>query len=214
MKRNIILLSIFTLASIVAFSQADSTKREMQTLFKNKRTVGGYLGLSTRYSNLNNSEALLTGGELSLVVGQAFNFGIERYGLINPIKTSTKLTDTTNAFLNMGYGGFHLEPVLFSKKMVHVTFPVLLGAGGLTETKSSYLEENFNEQDYDSNNLVSTDFFMVAEPGVMLEMNFFRFMRLGAGVSHRFVGGVGVSGLSNNDLSGWSGQMSLRLGWF
>lgn len=216
MKKVIILIALSAFA-LCAKAQEEEEKqpsknRETETLFKSTKMVGGYLGFNTKYSELNGQEALFTGGELSLIAGRKLNIGIEGYGLVNPIKFSQESSNTN--YLNMGYGGFHLEPVLFSKKLLHLTFPVLLGAGGIAETQKSYLNDDFYDVDFTEDDLISTDFFMIAEPGVMLELNVFRFMRLGAGISHRFVGGIETSSLSNDKLSGWSGQLALRLGWF
>jgi len=220
MKKLIIIASVAFLFNLSLNGQTDSTetlkrtkKNEQQTLFNINKGVGGYIGFNTRISNINSSEALFTGGEISIAIGHSLNLGFEGYGLVNPVESNNKNSDESTTFINMGYGGLHIEPVLFSQKLVHVTFPILLGAGGIGETRNSFLDEEFHEDD-NGDDLLDTDFFMVVEPGIMAEVNLFRFMRLGVGINYRITSGVELPNHDNEDFSGLSGNISLRLGWF
>jgi hypothetical protein len=215
MKNSLII--VLSVLSMGLYGQSDSLKPEKfkhQTLFSTKKGVGGYIGLNSKFTTLNNHQTLLTGGELGLVVAHRFNFGFEGYGSVNPVKSNHKINDSTYSYLNMGYGGLHLEPVLWSGKMIHLSFPTHLGVGALAETNRSYLNDINSENEFKESDLLETDFFMVAEPGAMVEFNVFRFMRLGAGASYRFVSGVDMPQEKNSELGGFSANFSLRLGWF
>jgi hypothetical protein len=81
-----------------------------------------------------------------------------------------------------GYGGFILEPIIGAKSPVHLSFPVLIGAGGV-----AYSRHWQDEDHYDSKNRTheDSDAFFVLEPGVELEFNMVKFFRLGLSVSYR-----------------------------
>ncbi|GAB1446496.1 MAG: hypothetical protein KF860_06140 [Cyclobacteriaceae bacterium] len=58
------------------------------------------------------------------------------------------------------------------------------------------------------------NWFFVAEPGVKLEMNVFRWMRFSPGYSYTTVYGSDTAGLSDNDLSGSSFNLTMKFGKF
>jgi hypothetical protein len=210
---------IITLLSMgfASFSQTDSSssrKYRQETLFNTNKGFGAYIGINSKFTQINNSPAILTGGELDFVIGHKFNFGFEGYGSVNPVKSNRNWNDSTKSYLNVGYGGFHLEPVLFSDKLVHVTFPTHLGIGAIAETRYSYLSEDYHDNEFKDDDLIATDLFFVAEPSAMVEVNVFRFMRLGAGLGYRFTSGVDLPEHQNSDFDGLTGTFSLRLGWF
>lgn len=184
----------------------------MESLFSTKQSFGSYFGFNSKYTEINGQEALLLGGELDMVISHSLNLGFQGYGLVNPVKSKKEFTDSSTSSLNMGYGGVNIEPVLFSRKLVHVTFPVFLGFGGIAETKKSYF--NSDEDTFQENNVLASDFFMLAEPGAQIELNVFKWMRLGVGASYRFTGGVDLPNFNSDDLNGFSANMNVRLGWF
>lgn len=191
-------------------------EREQQTLFGNKKGFGGFVGFGSKTSEINGQMAYLMGGEASFVFGHSLNIGFEGYGMITDVTSNTLNDDGDPYFLQLGYGGIHIEPVIASDNLIHVTLPILLGAGGIAETERSYFkgqigngfEAHFDQKPYRS------DMFLVAEPGVNLELNVFKFMRLTGGVSYRFVSDAQIPGLHKTDLEGITGNLSLRFGWF
>ena len=208
------------IASAGIWAQSDSIKAqkkpkyESQTIFNTNKGLGGFIGFNTKFTQVNGAPTLFSGAEIDLVIGHAFNFGFEGYGMVQPVKSNNVNTNGNPTYLNMGYGGVHLEPVLWSDKLVHLTLPLHLGMGGIAETKHSYLSDYYYDNDFTDDDLLHTDFFMVAEPGAMAELNVFRFMRIGAGISYRFVNGVDLANQNNADIGGLAGNFSLRLGWF
>lgn len=217
-------IALFLLSTSIMWAQSDSAsssdlntkqKYTSQTLFSSNKGFGAYVGLNSKVSSFNSQTSLLTGAEFNFVIAHKLNLGVEAYGLVNPVKShNVNNNDSSSTYLNIGYGGIHIEPVFFSSKLVHFSLPLMLGVGGIAETKKSYMDEYYYDNEFEDDDLLHTDFFLVAEPGALLEVNVFKFMRLGAGVSYRFVSGVDLKNQSNNDLQGLSGNLSLRLGWF
>ena len=96
-----------------------------------------------------------------------------------------------------------------------MTLPVLLGVGGIAETARPYFsghgggfETEFDQKPYRS------DLFLIAEPGVNLELNVFKFMRLAGGVSYKFISDAQIPNIERSDIEGFAGNLSLRFGWF
>ncbi|NQX92539.1 MAG: hypothetical protein HRT74_10530, partial [Flavobacteriales bacterium] len=124
------------------------------------------------------------------------------------------LTETGDRlYYEMGYGGLFFEPVFFSRSVVHFTTPVLIGAGGIGESRTQLFNPE-NEDSWEDPNFYRSDFFFVLEPGVSLEVNLFRHLRLKAGVSYRFMEDVELPNTDLATLEGWNANVGLRVGWF
>src|SRR5512145_303239 len=87
-----------------------------------------------------------------------------------------------------GYGGFFFEPVVFPKYPVHVSFPILIGAGGVAVVRDSDSDDDW-EDDFKSE---ASDAFMVIEPGVEVELNITRFFKFCLGGYYRYTSEIEV----------------------
>ncbi len=217
-------LALLCLFNLALFAQVDEDLsaelkrkkevKEVQTLFNSNTHFGAYLGLNTKGCEIAGEPALLTGGEVAVVLGRSFNLGFAGYGLVASETTNNFDSNGEELHLYMGYGGLHIEPVLMSENLVHVTFPVLLGVGAYGESQHGVY---FDDGEFFIEPLagtVSEEVFLVAEPGVNMELNVFKFMRLAAGASYRFISSSDIGNFQSSDFEGFNGNISLRLGWF
>lgn len=182
---------------------------DIQTVFKQGRPLGFYFGWTTKPTELNNQLGISTGGEFALSFGRKLNLGVAAYGLISPVQSNSFDVNGDILYYDMAYGGFLIEPVIGSTKMVHLTIPLLLGTGGMT-----YHTAVNDWSNWDNHYNFSSGIFFVAEPGLNLELNLFKWMRFHAGVGYRFCGPGYYAVPANNELSGWSGNVGLKLGLF
>ena len=150
---------------------------EIRTLFGRNRSNGGYGALWMGYSTIDQKNALQFGARGSWVIQHSFAIGVGGTGFINEYHYDANLDQ--DVFLSGGYGGFYLEPILFPKSPVHLAFPILIGAGGVSFV-------SYNDEFWDSNFVEDYEGFLILEPGVDLELNLTRFMRLGIGATYRF----------------------------
>jgi hypothetical protein len=104
----------------------------------------------------------------------------------------------------MGYGGLELEYILRPHEVAHVSFAVLVGAGG------AVWEPFGSHHDWDDN----VDAFFITEPGLNVLLNVTKHLRVGFGGSYRFVGDVELNTLSNSDFAGPAGVLTIKLGGF
>ncbi|MEP5615437.1 MAG: hypothetical protein ABJP76_04965, partial [Flavobacteriaceae bacterium] len=102
--------------------------------FNDRKNVvhGVYLGLTTDYGELKSIPTYGFGLKMAYVANQQFEVGIAATFLLSDQKFIT-VEDIDNKLLGV-YLGAHLEPIFFSKKRVNLSFPVLLGIGGIGYT--------------------------------------------------------------------------------
>jgi hypothetical protein len=86
----------------------------------------------------------------------------------------------------------------------------LVGAGGLSysETSAASAGGNFEET------IIANTSFFVVEPGVELELNVVRFLRVSAGISYRYTKGVELPNTPTNAFNSLTGSVSLKFGKF
>ena len=106
---------------------------------------------------------------------------------------------------------FILNLFFLPKFPVHLSFPVLFGAGGI-----SYITKETN--DY-QNMIEDSEVFLIAEPAAELEFNFTRNFRFALGASYRFttpfdVGTSATIPVSSNAIESWSYMMTFKFGRF
>ncbi len=213
MKKTTLISIICILVSTVAFSQEPEFEyyknREMKTLLGHDRGGGGYCSFSTGYSNINDLDAVMFGGRFSWMASHSLGIGMGATGFINEYHYEPAIDK--DVFLTGGYGGLYIEPVLFPRLPVHLSFPVLLGFGGISFIS---IDNEFNE-----NFLEDSKAFLLVEPAAEVELNLTRFLRLAVGASYRLptpfnVGLPGSYSIDVESLRTPSYTVTLKLGKF
>ncbi|MEZ4888971.1 MAG: hypothetical protein R3E32_29865 [Chitinophagales bacterium] len=186
------------------------TQPEMETLLKRGTAFGGFGALSSKIADVNGQTALLTGGQLAVVLNHSLNIGLAGYGLVTDVNSNYIDIAGREYFYEMGYGGLLVEPVVHSNKLVHLSFPIILGGGWVGVTDERFYERGF---DYD-HDVVESDVFWVVEPSVNLEVNIWKIARIGFGLGYRYIGDTEFTNTTDADMSGVSGNITFKLGWF
>lgn len=218
MKRLSILLACFIVAiSLNAQQENTETSGEMQTIFgrTHQPHVGWFIGVDQGYTQFDSRDIWTGGLNFGMTIDHNFSLGLAGHGWCNRDQTYySDITDTAGAYLEGGYGGLLLEYTLFPKSVVHVTFPVLIGAGGASYvTSDEYPQWDEDEWDYD-HQVIDDDAFFVIEPGVRAEVNILKFMKLNAGVSYRYVDGLQLVNTSDDLLNNFNATVGLKFGKF
>ncbi|MCB0761355.1 MAG: hypothetical protein KDC12_07520 [Flavobacteriales bacterium] len=208
---NRILLVAFVLISAAACGQRNE---DMETVFNHERSVGAFIGFGAKFTELQGQPAMLNGLEFNLVIGRALNLGVVGYGLSTEVLNHDVVAAGDHYHFSMGYGGLNIEPVFFSRKMIHFTTPIIIGAGAVTQSESSYLSWNYENYEWSADDPYRSDSFLFLEPGINAEVNLFKFMRFTAGASYRLISDVQIPGVSQKQTEGLSAHVGLRLGWF
>ncbi len=206
-----IFLLIVMLASVsVIFAQDDYQNDEIKTLFSKNKSNGGYGAFTVSYSNIGGQDALVTGGRGAFIFAHSLALGLGGYGFVNNLNYDSYHIDGELSLAG-GYGGLLIEPIVAGKSPVHLSFPILIGGGGVSLV-DMYNWDNWGnpyptyEYDYDS--------FFVIEPGVELEMNIARFFRLAAAVSYRHTSEIQLYQTSSDALRGFNYGLTFKFGKF
>ena len=188
---------------------------EMKTLLggNDKLTHGGYMGFSVLGTKMNDDDALLVGGRLAWVINHKFALGFAGYGLTNNITVQTTGTSSDISEFGMGYGGMLFEPIIGAKHPIHVSFPVIIGAGGAGFFDNGVRYYDADNQVWESNRNEGDAFFVI-EPGIDVELNLIKYLRFAVGASYRYIDHLSLDGLDEKDLSGLSAGVTLKIGFF
>lgn len=169
---------------------------EPQTIMGEGAAHGAFVGGDIQVTELAGEAAMGLRFEGAWIGAHRLVAGLGVAALIPPSRRSKDVE-----IESLGYVGVMLGYRMDPARLVHGTAGVLIGAGGLEIAGT----ENGRRED---------DAVFVAEPSIGLELNATSFARLGLGLSYRFLGGVGLAGLGDQDLSGFAGQVGVRLGRF
>lgn len=214
----IILMTSLVLIISAGVMGQDSTKSSMRTIFggKNAKYKIKYLGLyfapEVQYGQLDGSFTPMGGSSVMLQVNKKWGIGMTGFA------GRGSRTDTTK---NGGYfGGLKLEYTPKPDAPFHVSFPLMLGMGETGNGFRYYGEgmgrnnggkNGHNDREYFMDYGVENDSYAVIQPGISLEANLFRYAKVFAGASYRFVFN---SAGSNSALQGFSTNAGLKIGIF
>lgn len=183
MKR-IVLIGLAVSLTFSIHGMAQKNRNEFSTIFdkedSNKIEHGGYGSFGFGYSEINGKDALLANFKAAWLINHRLGFGFAGSGFVNNLD---KKQGSDEYYLSGGYGGFLIEPILMPKSPIHLSFPVVIGAGGV-----AVLPNNFWDNAY--NNINEYDIYFVVEPGVELELNVVKFFRISMGAAYRITNGV------------------------
>ena len=99
--------------------------------------------------------------------------------------------------------------ILAPREIVHITVPLFIGAGSF-----SAVNEQLDFNNFVSNVTLETSSFAVVEPGLELELNVSKNVRLNFGASYRLIQGSNLRGVTDSDLSGFAGNVTVKIGKF
>jgi len=197
-------------AALAQYEQEIPVK-QTKTLLGNGTKVRGFGSLDIRMTEFKDDLGLVMGVHGGIILNNHFVIGLGGYGLT----TNFVVEESENfdqLYLYGGYGGLILGAIFSPKEVIHIYTPVLIGAGGMEVTDRNYLNNFHRPPDFGT--FLENSAFFVVEPGVEIEVNVTRFFKIGLGASYRLVRESDLTKVSNSDLSGFSGGLSLKFGKF
>ena len=233
MKKNLFLMLVVAMLSASNLFAQDDT---MHTLVKLSapKYIGLYVAPEYQYGQAAGVFNSYVGSSAMLIMNKKMAIGVT--GFTNtqenfaPAKVSPLL-------LRSSFGGLKLEYTPRPNSAVHVTFPLVVGFGVAQLDSVSYtsiknptidsLDKEHgggkgnhynNGNDFggkNSNRGISNDYFII-QPGIQLEANIFRAVKLFGGVNYRiaFPTETVTAPLANSTLSGLSANIGLKVGLF
>jgi len=195
MRSLIILVGICLLAS--------SAYAYDETMIGDNTEVGGFFGVVSKNTQIKETFSLFIGGSAAFLVNHKWAFGAGVYGVVNDL-VPDEFKDKDLTKLRSYYGGFIVEYIPWSEKVLHISIPILIGAGKI-EYEGAYLDSKTGED---------SDIYFIVEPGLNLEFNVTRFWRMDLGASYRYVSGCDLGDVTDKDLSGVAGNLTFKIGKF
>lgn len=195
-----------------------AVKEEQETLFGDGDIDhGGYGGPELKIGRVASGDAVFFGGKGGWIIDHKLVIGAGGWGMTNQRAAPDRLQPRTGLrrMVNVGYGGGIVEYFIRPEKVVHGTVALLIGGGGINlRDRDAHCRGGDDCMDADNMDDVATDSFFILEPEAGVELNIVKFMRLNAGISYRYVTGVGDIGFENDDLRSFNGTMTVRFGAF
>ena len=217
MKTIITTVLIILFTCVLGTAQDKKTGDEVQTLFGNSAKVTGwFIDFNNTFSQINGQNSYMPGFAGGIIMNRNFKLGL--------IGKSLSFNDTYLQYDNVleepvylvgGHGGLFLEASPIDNKVVHISIPFIIGAGGADYlSKSSYPEtDDDGDSDYCRESLSSSPYWVV-EPGANIEINVTGFMRLYAGYSYRWMMGLDLANTSSSAFNGSNFNFGVRFGKF
>ncbi|WP_157232196.1 hypothetical protein [Hyalangium minutum] len=186
---------------------AQESKPGMETLISGDVSSGGFGGPVFMYSRVQGRDALFFGGRGGWLANHHFVLGAGGFALVSRIAPPAGAPDVGEDLrTEFAYGGLWLEYILLPDKLVHASIGTLLGGGAASYSRIRRMERQDRE--------VESDVVFTVEPVISVELNLTRFLRLSAGAGYRHVASVELTGLRQEDLSGFTGSVMLKFGRF
>lgn len=209
-----IILSLAVLLSVtIAKAQEDQEKpSEIRTLFGGVSSHGFYGALSAGYTSIDSRDAIVMGGRAAWIMNHRLAIGFGGNAFVTQPKYDNILGSDAN--FAGGYGGVFFEPILFPESPVHISIPVMVGAGGVGYAKHTQFDEWDDDDDYHHYRMEDGDPFVFVKPGIELELNVVKFMRFSVGAYYMQTSNVNLSQASSGFLNGFSGMMTFKFGKF
>jgi len=190
---------------------------EIKTIFRDNRphASGAFGALSNKFSTIKGEPANIVEIYGGWYVNHRFLLGVGAAASTNNIVVPIEFRTEPTRRMSYEYGqvGLMTEYIVASDRSLHIGFQMFAGAGfTLQYDRDQHKSENENDEirDYDHD----TNWFTVAEPGVKVEMNIFRWMRFAPGISYRLAHGSNGKGMSDDDINGTSINLTLKFGKF
>lgn len=225
MKKLVFALTMI-LGQFGSFAQDDNANshyakqdNDIQTVFrqpKDHHQVGFYIGPEGAWTKFDQKNVYLAGLSFGVIVDHVFSVGLSGYGILNSSELyypDVNSWDSAGSYLYGGYGGFKFEFKAFPTFPVHISFPLLIGGGGLVYDTWNYRYDEYHYDSYDGYT-VDWDAFFVVEPGIRMEVNLVSFMRVDAGVSYRYTPDLDLLNTSSSLINNFNLAFSLKFGKF
>jgi len=174
------------------FTLTTATAQKEETLFGKRgiKLTGAWVspGLSLSSFDGGDNNLLFRTKSTVLEFNKSVLIGWGRYSL-----DGTTTIDGVEGNVDMRYNGVVLGYTPKADKVIHPTFMMMMGSG-----------KSYNN---------GSDNIFVVQPSAGVDINIFRWMKVGASAGYRWVNGVDTPNLSNNQLSAPYAELRLKFGY-
>ncbi len=207
---------LLALYSTNSFGQSSGERRpddDIQTLFDPASSITGFGGIDARFTQVMGQEAIMAGASGGVIFDGHFLLGAGAVGLVSR-HTFPGTSTPEDLDLEMGYAGLLLGANIAPHKLIHLSIPVLIGAGNAELSLRQPGGWDIDDVHFASA-IVENSAFLVMEPAIHVEINATRFLKFGIGGGYRVLHGINFDNdITNGDLSNWTGLFTVVFGRF
>jgi hypothetical protein len=181
MYKSLAFAVIVSLVSTLNLSAQDTTHTLLT--FRKPESIGIYVAPEFQYGSLNGDFTSFGGSSLMLMINNRFAFGVTGQ---SSISNTFSPKNSSPLFVRSQFGGGKIEYTLNPYSAVHITLPLMVGMG-LVQADSLSGRSGFWGGG-ERNNFYSRrgNSYVVIQPGVNVEANLLKFMKLFVGANYRF----------------------------
>ena len=229
---------VFLLFGIIVFSTVypqetpskelkPSDDYHLKTIFNIKKKphkkipLGYFIELNGAYTRFSNVDVLMSGLSAGIILNHNWSIGLtgsfignSNHLFFNEIYYSPIDSIMHGAYFGGGYGGLLVEYTLFPRSIIHISFPLMIGAGYMYWLDDLYFSTNYWANHYWTRGVVDQNKFFVIEPGFRAEFNVLRKLRLGIGISYRYTPKINLITTPKTMINTFNAKISLRFGKF
>jgi len=191
----------------------DPDDDKVKSLLGKGNDLNGFGAVDLKVGDFLEQRALVVGAYGGFIINRRYLFGIAGYGLVTNVEFDGRISgDIEDKPLNLhgGYGGILIGATIAPRELIHISIPIVLGAGAFEISDKDFFTNNPADSEFTVENSV----FFVVEPGIELEFNITKYFRLGAGATYRHIAGSELNNVTDDDVSGITGVISFRFGRF
>ncbi|MDA0193801.1 MAG: hypothetical protein O2887_01270 [Bacteroidetes bacterium] len=185
---------------------AQDFHNEVKTLISKYNEVKGFGAVDFKITDVASTRALVAGAYGGVIINKQVILGLGGYGVTTNVDIPNISED---ASLDGGYAGVILGFIIAPREVVHLTIPILIGAGSFHETDRQLDIYNLPRKIY-----LQSSSFAVVEPGLQIEINISKTVRLGLGGSYRYIQGAHLGEVTDSNLSNFTGNFTVKIGRF
>ncbi len=206
--RNLKVILLFSLICCINSSIAQESNEYIE--FNDRKNIvhGVYLGFGLGYGEIKSEETAIAELKIAYVANRKLEIGLITKAIYSDQRLSGIFSSNT-ADLGAVYSGLHVEPILFSKAKINLSFPILIGAGA-----AGYINPDWENDEFEQNQNEEWDAILVAEPGINVLYNISRYFQLEAGIRYRISSAVKLSPDLIDNINGFSTSIGIKVGVF
>ena len=190
----LVLLIVLGLFVVPSYAQEEEVEEStIRTLLGDGTEHGGYGSFSVGYSKIGNHDALTVGGRGAWLMNHNLALGVAATGFATG-RFSSAFIPENEVFMSGGYIGLLIEPIFYADKPIHFSTPLFFAGGGIDYVRETYIND---PADPHVPNIYSG--FILFEPGIEVEMNVVKFLRIALGISYRITSDINLTADVNGD---------------
>lgn len=199
-------IKMIILLCVASLNVTAQPKEEVNTIFGNgKKQIGYFLNPACQFGRMAGSTAVVPGIGAGVIINNKISLGINYKFTITE---NTPVGEVDQLYLHGQWIGLKGEYSIKPGSVFHISFPLEAGIGEIElDLKDSYENQQIDVPVEDS-------WFANLEPGVAVEINLWKYMKLNIGAGYRFVSDVTFRSLSQKDIMGFTYSAGFKIGLF